>query len=77
MIEEKVKFNTNTGRWLIEEYPWVRSPRELANNRKVAVAKLHATEKRLLAKPDYKDVYSSQIQDMLDRKAAARLLKLN
>jgi len=73
MIEEKVKFDINTGRWLIEEYPWIRSPRDLANNRKVAVAKLHSTEKRLLAKPDYKDVYTSQIQDMLDRKAARKI----
>ena len=73
MIEEKIKFNLSTGRWMIEEYPWIRDPRELRNNRKVAIAKLHATEKRLSSKPDYQEVYSSQIQDMLDRKVARKI----
>jgi len=73
MIEEKLVINPKTGRWMIEEYPWIKDPRELSNNRKVAVAKLYSTEKRLLNNPEYKDVYSSQIQDMLDRKAAREI----
>ena len=73
MIEEKLVLDTKNGRWMIEEYPWIKNPQELCNNRKVAVAKLHATERRLLNKPEYKDVYGSQIQDMLDRKAARRV----
>ena len=75
MIEEKLTFNIKTGRWMIEEYPWIRDPRELSNNRKVTIAKLHATEKRLLSKPDYKEVYSKQIQDMLDRKVARKVTR--
>ena len=72
MIEEKISFNVKTGRWLAE-YPWIKKPSELSNNRRIAVAKLCSTEKRLLKNPDYMSVYADQIQDMLDRKVARQV----
>ena len=72
MIEEKISFNVKTGRWLAK-YPWIKKHSELPNNRRIAIAKLCSTEKRLLKNPDYMRVYADQIQDMLDRKVARQV----
>ena len=74
MIEERISFNTQTGRWLAE-YPWIKKPSELSCNRGVAVAKLCSTERRLLKNPDYRSVYTDQIKDMLDRKVARKVIR--
>ena len=69
IIDEGIKFNVETGRW-IASYPWIKDPSELANNRKVVIAKLISTERRLNKNPEKKRVYSEQVQDLLDRKVA-------
>ena len=69
MIEKKVQFDVGKGRWMAE-YPWIRNPSELRNNRKVALAVLQSTEKRLARHENQKIVYSQQITDMLDRNVA-------
>ena len=62
LIERGISFNDLEGRW-VAEYPWIRDPSELANNRKQAVAKLLSTEKRLKKNDEYKVMYSEQIAD--------------
>lgn len=69
MIEERLQFDEAKGRW-IAKYPWVMDPIKLENNRKVALATLYSMEKRLLKNPDYRQVYTAEIEDMLDRKVA-------
>ena len=72
MIESKLRFDVSKGRWMAE-YPWIRSPTELKNNRKVALAVLESTERRLGRNEEHKVVYSKQITDMLDRNAARQV----
>ena len=72
MIEERIRFNELRGRWTAE-YPWIKSPMELADNRRVALATLGSIEKRLMKNPDHREIYSSQIKDMLDRKVARQV----
>ena len=72
MIERGLEFDLEKGRWRAE-YPWIKDPSVLKNNRKVALAKLHSTEKRLSKNPEYQLDYSQQIQELLDRKAARRV----
>ena len=74
LIERKLSFNVKTGRWLAE-YPWIRKPTELHNNRRIAIAKLCSTEKRLQKNPDYMSIYAAQIDDLLDRKVARRVTR--
>ena len=72
MIQDRVTFNQETGRW-VAEYPWIKDPRELPDNRKVAMATLKSTERRLLSNEEHKKIYSLQIEDMLNRKVARRV----
>ena len=74
LIERGISFSDLEGRW-VAEYPWVRDPSELANNRKQAVAKLLSTEKRLKKNDEYKVMYSEQIADLLDREVARRVTR--
>jgi len=69
MIEDGIEFDKNTGRWMAK-YPWIVNPSTLPRNRHVAFATLKSTEKRLLKNDLYCQTYKSQIEDMLERKAA-------
>ena len=69
MIVEGLQFDETKGRWCAN-YPWVKPPEELPDNRKVAMAILKSTEKRLLRNKDHADTYNEQIHDMLRRGAA-------
>ena len=69
MIESKLQFDMSKGRW-VAKYPWIRSPTELSNNRKVAIAVMKSTERRLSRNEDHKVMYNKQIIDMIDRNAA-------
>ena len=69
MIVEGIQFDETKGRWLAN-YPWVRPPEELPDNRNMAMAILKSTEKRLLRNKDRADTYNEQIHDMLRRNAA-------
>ena len=72
LIKGKISFNSDTGRW-VAEYPWIKDPNLLPNNRCVAIATLQATERRLLRDERHAQLYSNQIQDMLDRHAAREI----
>ena len=68
-----IKFNESTGRF-IAKYPFKENRNCLVYNESMAFADLKSTEKRLRKKGiEYIAFYSSQIDDMLDRKAARRI----
>ena len=46
LIERNLTFNSEDNTWTVE-YPWIKDPSTLPDNRKVAMAKLAATERRL------------------------------
>ena len=73
LIENNLKYDKENKRW-IAQYPWVKDPNDLPDNRRVAVAKLISTEKRLAKNRKHAETYELQIQDMLDRNVARKLI---
>ena len=57
------------------KYPWKEDPATLPNNRKAVEATFLRTEKRLEREPAWKEAYSKQIHEMVDRGAAVKLTK--
>jgi len=55
------------------QYPWIRNPNDLPDNRCAALAMLKSTEKRLSTNKMHAETYNSQIQDMVDRNVARKL----
>ena len=74
LIERNLNFDKEENRW-IAEYPWIKDPQNLPDNRKVAFAKLITTEKRLRRNPEHAKVYDNQIKDMVTRGVARKLSK--
>ena len=72
LIERNLNFDKEENRW-IAEYPWIKDPQNLPDNRKVAFAKLITTEKRLRRNPEHAKVYDNQIKDMVTRRVARKL----
>ena len=73
-IERNLTFNSEDNTWTAE-YPWIKNPNDLPDNRKVAMAKLAATERRLRKNADHAKVYDEQIKDILARNVARKLSK--
>ena len=74
LIERNLHFNNLEHRWMTQ-YPWIRDPADLPDNRKAAFGMLLSTEKRLAKNTDHARVYQEQIQDMIDRGVARKLTK--
>ena len=74
LIERNLTFNNEDNTWTVE-YPWVKDPNNLPDNRKVAMAKLAATERRLRKNADHAKGYDEQIKDMVTRNVARKLSK--
>ena len=72
LIEDKLEYNKEEKRW-ISEYPWIRDPSELPDNKKAAMGVLISTEKRLAKNATHAEVYQKQIEDMVDRGVARKL----
>lgn len=72
LIESKLKFDDEEKKW-IAEYPWIRSPKELPDNKRAAMGMLISTERRLAKNPDHAVVYQKQIEDMVHRGVAKKL----
>ena len=51
MIEKGLEFDPDKGRWQAE-YPWIKDPSVLKDNRRVVMAKLRSTERRLEKDPE-------------------------
>ena len=74
LIERNLNFDKEENGW-IAEYPWIKDPQNLPDNRKVAFAKLITTEKRLRRNPEHAKVYNNQIKDMVTRGVTSKLSK--
>ena len=69
MIKNGLVFNEASGRWLAN-YPWIKDPACLPENRQFAYATLKSTEKRLQRNLIHAKTYQKQMEDMIDRKVA-------
>lgn len=54
-------------------YPWIKYPAFLPDNYFSALATLRNTERTLRKDPQWAQIYSAQIQDMVDRRVARKL----
>ena len=72
LIESKLEYNKEEKRW-IAEYPWIRDPAELPDNKRAAIRMLISTEKRLAKNEEHAKVYQKQIEDMIEREVARKL----
>ena len=70
LIEENMSFAND--HWKVE-YPLIRDPQRLLNNKFAAHAMLKSTEKRLLKEPKLAEAYDAQMKDMTDRGVAVKL----
>ena len=67
-----MEYDKKGERW-IAEYPWIKDPKNLPHNKRVAIAKLITTEKRLARNAKHAEIYNQQIQDMVNRNVACKL----
>ena len=74
LIEKGLEFNEQEKCW-IAEYPWIRDPHDLPDNKRVAFGRLLSTERRLLRNPEHSRVYQNQVEDMVERGVARKLSK--
>ena len=70
LIEEGLEHRED--HW-VAKYPWVKSPEHLPNNKVAAVQMLKSTERRLMKRPEYAEMYHEQICDMIKRGVARKL----
>lgn len=71
LVEKNLHYDQEAKRWMAE-YPWIRDPKDLPDNKKAALAKLISTE-RFAKKSEHAKVYKEQIQDMVNRGVARKL----
>lgn len=75
LIEKGLVYDEE-GKYWTASYPWIRNPRHLKNNVKVAVARLITTENRLRKlDTQYAQRYHNEIKDMVKRGVARQLSK--
>ena len=72
LIEKNLSHDTKEKFWTAE-YPWIRDPFDLPDNRRAAFGMLMSTEKRLSKNKKHAETYQQQIQDMIDRDVARKL----
>lgn len=57
------------------KYPWQDDPASLPNNHKAVEATFRRTEKRLNQDPTWREAYTKQIHEMIERGAAVNLME--
>ena len=72
LIQNNLEYDKKGKRW-IAEYPWIKDPKNLPDNKRVAIAKLIFTEKRLARNAKHAEIYNQQIQDMVNQNVARKL----
>ena len=72
LIEKNLSHNAKEKFWTAE-YPWIRDPFDLPDNRRAAFGMLISTEKRLSKNEKHAETYQQQIQDMIDRDVTRKL----
>ena len=65
LIETKLEYNKDEKTW-ITEYPWIKDPSQLPNNKKATRGMLISTEKRPAKNAKHAEVYQKQIEDMIE-----------
>ena len=61
LIEKNMKFDAQDNRWLAD-YPWIKNLADLPDNRRVALAMLYSTERRLRKNTEHATVYDNQVR---------------
>ena len=74
LIRRNLIYDRENERW-VTKYPWTKDPAPLPNNYNSALATLKSCEKTLLRDEKWAEVYSQQIQDMVNRNVARKLSK--
>ena len=70
IMRSNIGFDSHTGRFTTS-YPWNENRQHLQYNKPMALAVMKSTERQLQKKGgEFRDLYSAQIKDMLDRGAA-------
>ncbi|XP_067280641.1 uncharacterized protein [Pseudorasbora parva] len=59
------------------KYPWIEDPSSLPNNRSAVEATFLRTEKQLKREPGWRAAYTTQVHEMVERKAAKKLTRKN
>jgi len=72
LIRQNLKYDEENQYWSTT-YPWIDDPNKLPDNYKSALATLSSTERTLRRDPQWAQVYSDQIKDMVDRQVARKL----
>ena len=57
----------------IANYPWIKDPHNLPDNRSLVEKLLISNEKKLLKDREYATTYQKQMEDMIDRKVARKI----
>ncbi|XP_039503109.1 uncharacterized protein LOC120459751 [Pimephales promelas] len=55
------------------KYPWIEDPSSLLNNRSAVEATFLRTEKQLKKEPEWHTAYTTQVHEMVERRAAKKL----
>ena len=74
IIRNNLKYDPEKKRWTTS-YPWIVNPSTLPDNYAAALATLRNTERTLKKDLAWSEIYSAQIQDMVDRGVARKLSK--
>ena len=74
LIEKNLEYDEKDNTWTAE-YPWIKDPHLLPDNRGAAFGRLISTERRLEKNPQHAKVYQQQIKDMTQRGVARKLTK--
>lgn len=73
LITKGLQYDEDSKQWTVC-YPWVKDPLNLPNNVSSAIARLNASEKKLLKLgKNYCEAYQAQIDDMVKRGVARKL----
>ena len=72
MIRRNLQYDDENHCWTTT-YPWITDPSKLPDNYNSAFATLQSTERALRKDPQWAEVYSRQIQDMVERQVARKL----
>ena len=72
LIEKGLQYDEQDSCW-IAEYPWIKDPYLLPNNKRAAFGRLLSTERRLGRNTQHAKVYQAQIEDMIERRVARKL----
>ena len=72
LIKDGLEYDKENMKW-IANYPWIKDPAKLPNNKEAAFGALRSCEKRLLKNTELADTYNDQIDDMIKRGVCRKL----